>query len=503
MRGSSRVRCPEDRPVHPEGDYVLYWMTAARRARSSFALDRAIEWAKELGKALWVVEALRFDHAYASARMQTFVIQGMRDNAEAFSRSPIGYYPYVEPEVGAGKGMLEAFMANACVVVTDDWPVYFLRRATLAAARRSVVRFELVDGAGIVPMSAPDRCFARAHDFRRWLQKNSESWLGAAPQRDPLSRLKLPRPSLPKALRAWPAASPEMLGAPARWCETRPWAHRVDPVALPGGAKAARERLDRFVAEGLERYGERNQPQSEVTSGLSPYLHFGHVGAHEVFDAVVATQDDWSPARLSDQCKGQREGWWGMSPGAEGFMDQLLTWREVGHNFVWHRDDYDQYDSLPSWAKGTLSAHAGDERPWRYDLDEFEAADTHDEIWNAAQRELVRTGRMHNYLRMLWGKKILHWSASPREALRIMIHLNDKYALDGRDPNSYSGMFWVLGRYDRAWGPEREVFGKIRYMSSDSTRRKIRLGDYLVRFGARSRAEADAVQGQLFEGGRA
>jgi deoxyribodipyrimidine photo-lyase len=151
---------------------------------------------------------------------------------------------------------------------------------------------------------------------------------------------------------------------------------------------------------------------------------------------------------------------------------------------VWHQADHTSYESLPAWARATLNTHALDPRPQLYSLAQFEAADTHDPIWNAAQRELVQTGRIHNYLRMLWGKKILHWSASPPEALDTMMTLNDRYALDGRDPNSYSGIGWVLGRFDRAWGPERPVFGKIRYMSSDSTRRKLRLSNYLQRFGA-------------------
>ena len=156
-----------------------------------------------------------------------------------------------------------------------------------------------------------------------------------------------------------------------------------------------------------------------------------------------------------------------------GLLGSLITWRELGHNFAAARDDITQFESLPAWARASLEAHEQDERPYLYSLKAFEAAQTHDEIWNAAQRELVTTGRMQNYLRMLWGKKILHWSPSPRAALQVMIELNDRYALDGRDPNSYSGIFWVLGRYDRAWGPERPVFGKIRYMTCASTRRKI------------------------------
>ena len=148
----------------------------------------------------------------------------------------------------------------------------------------------------------------------------------------------------------------------------------------------------------------------------------------------------------------------------------------------WQRDDYDQYVSLPQWARETLRGHETDERQYRYSLEEFEEGLTHDPLWNAAQMQLLREGTIHSYLRMLWGKKILQWSDTPKKALKIMIELNNKYALDGRDPNSYSGIFWVLGRYDRPWGPERPVFGKIRYMSSKNTARKVNVKDYMERY---------------------
>jgi deoxyribodipyrimidine photo-lyase len=160
-------------------------------------------------------------------------------------------------------------------------------------------------------------------------------------------------------------------------------------------------------------------------------------------------------------------------------LDQLITWREVGFNMCARRKDYDRYAALPDWARQTLADHAADRREYVYTLAELENAQTHDPLWNAAQRELVVHGRMHNYLRMLWGKKILEWSATPQKAAAAMIHLNNKYALDGQDPNSYSGIFWTLGRYDRPWGPERPVFGKIRYMSSANTARKVRVKKYL------------------------
>jgi len=185
---------------------------------------------------------------------------------------------------------------------------------------------------------------------------------------------------------------------------------------------------------------------------------------------------------VADNAKGARSGWWNMSESAEGFLDELITWRELGFNMSSQQADYTRYSSLPDWAQETLAEHASDAREHVYSLKEFEQAKTHDELWNAAQRQLLVEGRIHNYLRMLWGKKILEWTATPEDALSIMIELNNKYALDGRNPNSYSGIFWVLGRYDRAWGPERPIFGKIRYMTSDSTRRKLRVDGYIEKY---------------------
>jgi len=172
-----------------------------------------------------------------------------------------------------------------------------------------------------------------------------------------------------------------------------------------------------------------------------------------------------------------------MSAASEGFMDELVTWREVCLNTCENRPrDYGRYESLPDFAKKTLAEHADDPRPHVYTLEQFENAETHDPLWNAAQNQLRREGIIHNYLRMLWGKKILHWTRSPREALEVMVHLNNRWALDGRDPNSWAGIMWVLGRFDRAWGPERPVFGKVRYMTSDNTARKYNVKAYVARY---------------------
>jgi len=182
---------------------------------------------------------------------------------------------------------------------------------------------------------------------------------------------------------------------------------------------------------------------------------------------------------LSTRVDGKREGWWGMGPAAEAFLDQLVTWRELGFNLCALHPAPHSYEALPAWAGQTLDKHAADPRTPLYSRAQLEAAETHDALWNAAQTELAREGRIHNYLRMLWGKKILEWTSSPREALDVMIDLNNKFALDSRDPNSYTGILWTLGRYDRPWAPERPVFGTIRYMSSANTARKYRVQDYV------------------------
>jgi len=466
-----------------DGDYVLYWMTANRRTGWNFSLQRAADWAQDLKRPLVVFEPLRCGYRWASDRLHHFVIQGMADNQRRLQQSGVFYYPYLEPKAGDGSGLLRELAARACVVIGDDFPCFFLPRMVEAAALQIPVRFELVDSNGLLPMRAANRVFARAFDFRRFLQRELCSHLDQAPEPDPLHNRRLPplRELPPTIMLRWRPANPQqMLDDPSSLAELA-IDHTVGPTETPGGPIAAGQALQRFLDDRIERYaGQRNEPEVEAASGLSPYLHFGHISAHQVF-AETMHREGWTPDRIAAKANGSSEGWWGASENVESFLDELITWREVGYNMCWQRDDYDRYESLPEWAQTTLAEHAGDRRTHVYRLAQFEAAQTHDPLWNAAQRQLVREGRIHNYLRMLWGKKVLEWSASPREALATLIELNNKYALDGRNPNSYSGIFWVLGRYDRAWGPERSVFGKIRYMTSENTARKVRVKDYIRR----------------------
>jgi deoxyribodipyrimidine photo-lyase len=483
----ARIHAINDLPPLEDQAVVVYWMVAARRGTWNFGLQRAVEWAVRLGRPLIVLEALRAGYPWASDRLHAFVLQGMADNRQHFAATPARYYAYVEPFPGAGRGLLGALAARAAVVVTDDFPAFFLRRMVSAAATRLTVRVEAVDSNGLVPLRATPQAYPTAYAFRRFLQKTLPSHLRAFPEPDPLRDVALPPAEVPRAVAdAWPEAGDALLSGQPEALASLPIDHTVGVVATRGGPSEATAVLDEFLEGRLDRYlDDRAHPDRDGCSGLSPYLHFGHVSAHQVFSALM-TRERWTTAALSRTAHGGREGWWGASPPAEAFLDQLITWRELGFSTCHHRQDYDRYESLPGWARATLSAHASDPRPHVYALESLEAARTHDRVWNAAQTQLMREGRMHNYLRMLWGKKILEWTASPQEALAVMIELNNKYALDGRDPNSYSGIFWVLGRHDRPWAPERPIFGSIRYMSSDNTLRKLRMKEYLRRYAPES-----------------
>jgi deoxyribodipyrimidine photo-lyase len=480
-----RIRIVRDDPVRARGDFVLYWMVAARRLSSSFALDRGVELARETGRPLVILEALRCDYHWASDRIHAFVLDGMRENAATLEGSPVCHYPYVEMAPGEGRGLLEALAARSCAVVTDDFPCFLIPRMIEAAGQKIRARLEAVDSNGLLPLRAAEKVYNTAHEFRRFLQRALPEHLGAFPRNEPFAGEALrTAPKLPRAVLArWPAATPALLARSLGSLAALPIDHSVEPVpGIHGGSAAAGAALRAFLGTRLRRYDEeRNEPLGEVTSGLSPYLHFGHISAHRVFEALMESQA-WDRTRLASRATGRRSGWWGVSPAAEAFLDQLITWRELGFNMSSRRpDEYDRYESLPLWARETLEEHEGDPRPHLYTLADLERARTHDPLWNAAQLQLSHEGRIANYLRMLWGKKIVEWSRTPREALEAMIELNNKYALDGRDPNSMSGIFWCLGRYDRPWGPERPIFGKVRYMSSQCTARKLHTAGYVSR----------------------
>jgi deoxyribodipyrimidine photo-lyase len=480
-----RIRDVNAAPLRLGRPLIVYWMHAHRRLRWNQALARAVELARAHRRPLLVVETIACDEPWASDRHHAFVLAGMAENRRRLLSHPVTYLPLVERRPGEVARFLRALGPLAAAVVTDDFPGD-PAAAVDALGSELDVRLEAVDAATVFPFRLSGREFSTAYLFRRQLQRHLPPWLGRRPAADPLHGLRLPRAeSLPAHMgRRWPAASAGELAAPARLLASLPIDHAVAPVGL-GGSAAAEARLAAFLDGPLDGYlTDRDQPDLDGTSGLSAWLHHGHLAAEEVAAAVL-DRERWSPGRLADRASGAREGWWGLSPSAEAFLDQLVTWRELGIGWAAFRSDHRALSSLPAWALATLRRHARDPRRPSYTCRRLEAAETHDPLWNAAQRQLIETGTMHNRLRMLWGKKILEWSRGPEEALEHLFALNDRWALDGRDPSSASGVLWCLGRHDRAWGPERPIFGTVRYMSSENAARKHRLRGYLSRFSLR------------------
>jgi deoxyribodipyrimidine photo-lyase len=479
-----RVRQFTDYPIHPNRDFVLYRMRVFRRLTWNFALQRAMEWARELDRPLVVYEELRLGVPWESVRRHRFILDGIQDHMLACKERPVLYYPYLETEAGSVDGLLQALCQRACILIEEESPVLHTNRSLVKTDRSLLLRIETVDSNGLLPLRASDRDYPTAYSFRRFLQKELPAHLLQAPLADPLqdSGLAKAGPPIADILERWPALR---LDRPGEWdarLSSLPINHQVTATVREGGSRAALRQLQTFLDERLDRYGDdRNEPEKQGTSELSSYLRHGHIATHQVFHALAERQD-WSLQRLALKATGKRSGWWGMPACGEAFLDELVTWRELGYNMAFHRPDYRDYDSLPEWSRISLDQHRDDPRPVLYSFEQFEQAQTHDPLWNAAQNQLRQEGLIHNYLRMLWGKKILEWTKSAREAAEVMIELNNRYALDGCDPNSYSGIYWCLGRYDRAWGPERPIFGKIRYMSSENTARKYPVRNYIKRY---------------------
>lgn len=482
---AERISMVNELPIQDPGRYVLYWMRAARRPFWNFSLQHAVQRALKLQRPLLIVETLACDELYANLRHHHFALDGMADNARQFANKNVAYQPFVEQQPGQIGELLTQLSRKACLLVTDEHPLLEQRQRLSELAKALPICIEAIDGNGILPLREADRDFTTAYSFRRFLQRKLAGHLLTMPLVDPLAEIQLPRlKKQPKILSKAESTFNESLlsGQRNSLCQL-PIDQQVQPVKQSGGYQTAEVLFELFLSDGLPRYVEkRNQPELEITSGLSAHLRWGHISPHQLVQRLL-TQESWTPGHLALECRGQRSGWWGLNENSEAFLDQLITWRELGYQLCNRRNDYQQFDSLPEWAQKTLNHHSDDPRPYLYSAEELTAAETHDELWNAAQRQLVREGRMHNYLRMLWGKKILEWSPSPNSALAVMIELNDRFALDGRDPNSYSGIGWCLGRFDRAWGPERPIFGKIRYMSSINTARKVSVKNFLRRYG--------------------
>ncbi len=474
-----RIRVVGERDVATLGDYVLYWMQIQRRLTHNHALDHALEMGRALGKPVVVYEGLRLDYPWASRRLHRFILDGMADNARRAGELGLAYWPFVARSADDSRDLLVRLAARSALVVTDEAPVFIVPGQTRRLAERTDRRVVAVDGCSVVPLSMLGPPPAAAAHLRFRLLK---AFAGAFRERaaaEPDLR-RVPRARLD------PPFEPARLRDLGDLLASLPLDGSVPEVAARGGATAGRARLAGFLERGLGGYasdrGTPRPPGLGHASGLSPYLHFGHVGVEEIVARVLERAGDPEGIRVGERRPGERVGRYAADDDCHGFLDQVVTWRDTGFCWAWKRrtDARSLERALPAWARATLEAHRGDARDVIYSAAELEAGQTGDPLWTAAQRELVATGGMQSYLRMLWGKRVIGWSRSPEEAYRVLVHLNNKYALDGRDPNSYSGILWCFGLFDRPFPGDRPVTGTIRPMSSERTAKKFDLAPYLA-----------------------
>ena len=445
MIPAARIHRLDDRPP-ARGKFVLYWMQQSQRAEWNPALETAVEQANALRLPTLVGFALTAFPG-ANGRHYRFMLAGLRETEQRLAARGLGFCL----RQGPPEEVVPELAKNAALLVGDVGYLRVQRDWRAAVAKRVACPVVLVEGDAVVPVAAvSDHAEFAARTIRPKIHRLLGEFL------KPLKPTKVAVPFAGGADKSLDLSDPDALGRRLGVDDS------VPAAAAVGGAAAAHRLLDRFVAHRRAEYAEAaSDPVADGCSGLSPYLHFGQISPVEI--ALRVAKSD-APRVATD-----------------AFLEQLIVRRELSLNACWFNPGYDRYDTLPAWALKTLDQHRKDKRDFVYSRAQWEAGATHDPCWNAAQAEMVRTGRMHNYMRMYWGKKILEWSRTPEEAFETALFLNDKYELDGRDPNGCVGVAWCFGRHDRPW-TERPVFGTIRYMNANGLRRKFDVQAYVERW---------------------
>jgi deoxyribodipyrimidine photo-lyase len=438
-----------------DGRAVVYWMQRAQRVLDNPALELAIEIANLLNLPVVIYFSVNDKYPNANLRHYHFMQQGLRDVAADAAELGVGFVVR-----RATESTLEGFLAEvgAAILIGDENPLREPERWRSALAKRLKIPYWTVDADVVVPSAIFNRSYVLLHHFRPHLKKQIDQFLSPPKASMPV---KIWKPEQKIASFDLSRDITEGFNAIDR---------SVQPVdSFTGGTHAALRRLKQFAAEGLVNYDERrNHPAVDGTSRLSPYLHFGNISPITIALAV-------KKAAAKGSVRAEV---------AEKFLDELIGWRELAILFVRHNPHYDSWECAEPWARKTLIEHGGDPRPHHYTLAQLERAETADELWNAAQREMVLTGYMHNYMRMYWAKKILEWAPDAARAFEWAVELNDRYELDGRDPNGYAGIAWaIVGKHDRPWF-NRPIFGLIRPMSGAAIEKKTDTESYIRRFQA-------------------
>ena len=448
----TRIRQLNDTDIRLHADYVLYWMQQSQRAEVNHALEYAVLQANQLGMGVVVAFGLADDYPEANLRHYTFMLEGLTETRAALEKRGI----LVVVRRGSPPEVALALGQDAAVIVCDRGYLNHQRVWRDKVARKAPCRVVQVESDVVVPLeTVSSKAEYAARTIRPKIQKHLDDYLIQ------LKPLKVHHSTANHPLDGldWkhPADILEMLHIN----------RTVGDVTrfFKGGTSRAKKIFGNFIRKRLKNYEKHhNQPQTDDTSYMSMYLHFGQI----------------SPLYLAMKIKNADQG---LDSAKAAFLEELIVRRELAANFVYYHRDYDNFDCLPEWAKLTLNNHAKDRRPYTYTRRQLEDANTHDPYWNAAIQEMKYTGFMHNYMRMYWGKKILEWSSSPERAFRNTLAINNKYFLDGRDPNSYAGVAWIFGMHDRAW-PERPIYGKVRCMMASGLERKCDIRAYVNKVNA-------------------
>ncbi|HCC57363.1 MAG TPA: deoxyribodipyrimidine photolyase [Solibacterales bacterium] len=459
-----RIRKLNDAPMRLRARYVLYWSQMNRRAESNHALQHAIELANRQGLPVLCYEGLTCTYAHANDRIHTFMLEAVPGTAARLRQLGVGYAFYLRARRSDPNDTLYKLARHAAAVVTDDYPVFIAAAHNASVPQRLDVAYFAVDSSCIVPMSLLLKREYAAYTIRPRIHKLLPQYLRPAPAARPEHAWRGDLP--PFHVEATDGNIAQLVAG----CEID---HGIAPsLSYRGGADEAERHLRHFLDTNLKRYAkQRNEPSRHATSNLSPYLHFGHISSLQV--ALAAT--DYAADQRLD---------------AAAFLEELIVRRELAFNFARYAKNPQGFDDLPEWARATMRQHAGDPRDPRFTPRQMEQAATYDPLWNAAQKELLLRGKIHGYYRMYWGKKIIEWSATYEEALGTMIDLHDRYALDGRDPNTYTNILWCFGLHDRPWF-DRPIFGVLRYMSFNGMKTKTDIKAYIEEIAELERTGGD------------
>jgi deoxyribodipyrimidine photo-lyase len=430
-----------------EGDFVLYWMQQSQRECCNHALEYAIREANRLSLPLIVCFGLTDTYPEANIRHYAFMLEGLAEVEKALKERGIRFVL----RKGKPHEIALALGKKAALIVCDMGYMQHQKKWREIVAGNALCQVMQVESDSIVPVeTASGKPEYAARTIRPKIWQHLDTFLTG------LEKTRLEKPSLGLDIYGEVLENPARLIASLKLDKSI----RAVPHFFRGGTSKAKGIFKNFINNSLKNYDKNsNQPQTDDISRMSPYLHFGQI----------------SPLYLALEVKSllKKE-----TEAAEAYLEELIIRRELAINFVYYTPDYDSYSCLPDWAKITLDEHRKDRRDFVYSSEELIKARTHDPYWNAAMREMATTGFMHNYMRMYWGKKILEWTPDPQEAFKTALFINNRYFIDGRDPNSYGGVAWVFGKHDRAW-KERPIFGKIRYMAASGLEKKCDISAYV------------------------